>query len=165
MPADDFSGAVPSATYHGFSGPRHRVSSGEKRRRTITVIGVGAALVLGLAVGMLARPKLALGSQAPMEAVVQSAGPQLAIQVDRPAPPAAPAATSERLEVLPARLARAAPRPPVVQAEITEAEPERALAPIDCAAPVNGYEARICYEAGLDDSAPAETQLYGYEDD
>jgi hypothetical protein len=100
-----------------------------------------------------------------MEAVDQTTGPQLAIQVDRAPPPPSPAATGERLEVLPARLARAAPKPPIVEAETSEAEPERAMAPIDCAAPVNGYEARICYEAGLDDSAPAETQLYGYEGD
>src|SRR5262245_16295046 len=110
MAASDFSGAVPSETYHGFSGPRHRVSDGEKRRRSITLIGVGAALVLGLGVGMLAKPKLVTEPAPPMEAVVQTAstGPQLAIQVDRAAPPPAapPVRKSERLEVLPARLAQ-----------------------------------------------------------
>jgi hypothetical protein len=48
--------------------------------------------------------------------------------------------------------------------QVAEAAPEQALAPIDCAAPANGREARTCDEAAFDDSAPADTQLYGDED-
>ncbi len=160
MAIGDLPGPVPGPTYNGFSGPPPKATDAEKRRRTITVAGVAGALALGLLAGVLAQPKLHSAEQTEMAAVSQtpSVGPQLAIQVDpAPAPPApAPVAKAERLEVLPAELARAAPKPPPAPAVYRETRADAFDEPaIDCGAPADRHEARICRDIGfLDDAEP-----------
>ena len=88
-----------------------------------------------------------------MEPVRQTDGPQLAIEVQRRLPPApVPALKSTPLEVLPAEMVQAAPRAPIVPV-VQRREPiERPMveddAPIDCGAPADDHEARICRDIG-----------------
>jgi len=162
MTIDQRAGLPAGGAYGGFS---RAAPAPEPRRpgrlRAIVMGGVAAALALGLGAGLLARPDLAETTQQPMAAARQiptSAQDQLAIVVNHPAPAPIPR-SSDKLEVLPARLAAAAPSPVVVKARASEgdeavgADDADEAPPIDCAAPANGHEARICDDIGF---GPAE---------
>lgn len=158
MAIGDLPGSVPGATYNGFSGPPVKATDQEKRRRTIILAGVVGALGLGVLAGALARPDVSMAERREMEPVRQTpSGPELAIQVDPAKPPPAPppVTKSERLEVLPAELAKAAPKPPpVIRTAYRERAPTFDEAPIDCSAPADRHEARICRDIGFSDEAP-----------
>lgn len=127
------------ATYRGFSGPG-QPPDGPRRwlpriSRNQLLVGAAAAVVLGLAVGLWARPNLNGKTGASDEAAAPRAVP---IEVDPRLPPGAQPKPAGKLEVLPpgqAQAAQAAAPPPEVMAplpalpaEAPPAEP-RAAAP------------------------------------
>jgi uncharacterized protein YecT (DUF1311 family) len=113
---------LPGATYNGFSdappaAPRPR--PGWRPTRNLLLGGIAAAVGLGLAFGLLARPDFGDDGRArePMRAVTGStevaeapAASQFEIEINRPVA-APPPKSAGKLEVLPPDLARAAPRP------------------------------------------------------
>lgn len=119
--------------------------------RPMVLAGVGGACVLGLAVGLLARPQLAPdtrepGSMKPVE--------QIQIEIDRDEP--LPAVKGGKLELLPPGLK--APRPSIPALE-TEISPPREIAPpvqpgvqgpsFDCADSASAAEELVCGDAAL----------------
>lgn len=119
--------------------------------RPMVLAGVGGACVLGLAVGLLARPQLAPdtrepGSMKPVE--------QMQIEIDRDEP--LPAVQGGKLELLPAGLKVARP---AIPAPKVEAPPPRAVAPplqpvaqgpsFDCADSASAAEELVCGDVAL----------------
>ncbi|MBP7817590.1 MAG: DUF1311 domain-containing protein [Phenylobacterium sp.] len=119
--------------------------------RPMVLAGVGGACVLGLAVGILARPELAPDTRAPgsMKPVEQ-----MQIEIDRDEP--LPAVNGAKLELLPPGLKISAPALPPPRAEVP---PPRATAPpiqtgaqgpsFDCADSVSAAEELVCGDAAL----------------
>ncbi|WP_165837122.1 lysozyme inhibitor LprI family protein [Phenylobacterium hankyongense] len=127
MPTDHSADPWSGTTYNGFagagtpSGPPERVRAAPARRpstRTLLISGVAAAAVLGIVLGVLARPRLDTGqatlgqpmrpaATAPAQAAAPDVG-QVQIQVNPPPAPAPAPQSAGRLEVLPPDLVRAA---------------------------------------------------------
>lgn len=120
--------------------------------KPMVLAGVGGACVLGLALGLLARPQLAPdsraeGSMKPVE--------QVQIQIDRDEP--LPALQGGKLELLPAGLkaprvtvpAPAAEPIPIKDVEPTPARPRTRGPSFDCADTASASEELVCNDAGL----------------
>lgn len=124
--------------------------------RPMVLAGIGGACVLGLALGLLARPQLAEdtrtpGSMKPVE--------QVRIEVDRDEP--LPAVSGGKLELLPAglkapRAAPALPAPPPAALPVSEiqppARPTRPMArgpSFDCARSASAAEELVCNDEML----------------
>lgn len=121
-------GAWPAHTYNGFSGPAGApppsaapVAPPVPTRRNglsrgVILGGVATALGAGLVFGLVSRPALD-GDNVSRPARMEPGSPRATMPVEVAAAPAAPTATSERLEVLPSgtRGADAAPPPPAAQ--------------------------------------------------
>ena len=121
--------------------------------KPMLLAGVGAACVLGLALGLLARPQLAPDSRA--EGSMKPVD-QVQIQIDRDEP--LPAVTGGKLELLPAGTPRAqAPVRPAVQPinDIEPAAPSEPARPVsrgpsfDCARSESAAEAMVCNDEAL----------------
>jgi uncharacterized protein YecT (DUF1311 family) len=116
MPTDRIGDPWSDTTYNGFAGvappPRRRLRLPPMTRRNLA-IGTAAALVLGIAGGLLLRPDL--GSKGYSDSTARP-GQAVPIEVNHPPPLPAPT-SSGKLEVLPpeqAAAARAAVAPPPV---------------------------------------------------
>jgi uncharacterized protein YecT (DUF1311 family) len=126
MPTDRATDPWSGSTYNGFAGAPGSVRGGDpvpparpgaqppvRRRasRGLLIGGVAAAVIGGVAFGLLARPELDTGSKAGAPAVAAAPGPPSAGQVPiAVAPPPAPAVAPRaagRLEVLPQEMAQA----------------------------------------------------------
>lgn len=95
-------------------GPHGRLSLPRVSRRALAV-GGGAALAIGLALGLWARPELGASGDTDAAEHLAAAVP---IEVDRPAPPARTPTAGGKLEVLPPDMAAASrPTAPVPQAD------------------------------------------------
>lgn len=94
-------------TYKGFAGPQPARSQREQLTRKMVIGGVASALVLGLAVGLWAKPQYRVFESKPMAPVTASTG-QVDIVVDTPPPSPAQPVSQGRLEVLPPDMAAAA---------------------------------------------------------
>ena len=121
--------------------------------RPMVLAGVGGACVLGLVLGLLARPQLAPDSRA--EGSMKPVD-QVQIQIDRDEP--LPALTGGKLELLPAGTPRAAaPAKPAVQPinDIEPAAPSEPARPVsrgpsfDCARSESAAEAMVCNDEAL----------------
>lgn len=119
--------------------------------RPMVLAGVGGACVLGLAIGLLARPQLAEdtrepGSMKPVE--------QMQIEIDRDEP--LPAVKGAKLELLPPGLTAPRPATPTPPARVLPpreiAPPARPLArgpSFDCADSASAAEELVCGDAAL----------------
>lgn len=119
--------------------------------RPMVLAGVGGACVLGLAIGLMARPQLATdtrepGSMKPVE--------QMQIEIDRDEP--LPAVKGAKLELLPPGLTVPRPATPTPPARVLPAReiapPARALArgpSFDCADSASAAEELVCGDAAL----------------
>jgi hypothetical protein len=139
----------------GGSPPDSPVAAGLTARslftRPMVLAGVGGACVLGLAIGLLARPQLATdtrepGSMKPVE--------QMQIEIDRDEP--LPAVKGAKLELLPPGLTVPRPTTPTPPARVLPpreiAPPARPLArgpSFDCADSASAAEELVCGDAAL----------------
>jgi uncharacterized protein YecT (DUF1311 family) len=139
----------------GGSPPDSPVAAGLTARslftRPMVLAGVGGACVLGLAIGLLARPQLATdtrepGSMKPVE--------QMQIEIDRDEP--LPAVKGAKLELLPPGLTVPRPATPTPPARVLPpreiAPPARPLArgpSFDCADSASAAEELVCGDAAL----------------
>jgi uncharacterized protein YecT (DUF1311 family) len=144
-----------------------------KGRAGLLVAGLVLAAVMGVGLGLAARPEL-IGSgkaAAPMQAATQAPDERMQVQVNpqaAPEKPTTPSADDGRLEVLPDDMVRAAPQPPqpplAPQAPIPQTPPvppEAPLAPqtprprtqaqasFDCAQARPGAEEMVCGDPRL----------------
>ncbi|WP_340644548.1 hypothetical protein [Phenylobacterium sp.] len=119
--------------------------------KPMVLAGVGGACVLGLALGLLARPQLAPDSRTPgsMQPVEQ-----VQIQIDQDEP--LPAVEGGKLELLPAGTPRVTgavkpPAPPVSDVEAPSRSPgPRAQGPsFDCTQSASAAEELVCNDAEL----------------
>lgn len=123
--------------------------------RNVLLAGLAVALAGGLALGVLARPKLALPEPPkPMQPVTQSAQPRMQVlpAVEAPAPSGPP------LEVLPPATAAARHNPPAEPVtilparDVAAAEPEprpQARPAFDCGAAEGPAEMAVCSDERL----------------
>jgi uncharacterized protein YecT (DUF1311 family) len=173
MPTDRFGEPWSETTYNGFSGapepPRRRRLPPVTGRNV--AIGAGAAIALGLVVGLWARPDF---GKDPSEAAERRATP-VPIEINKPPPP--PVRSAGKLEVLPPDEAAAANAPaassgssaifilgpptPVAQAvrapahadvparPLPTASPPADRAGFDCAGARSAAEAMVCGDSDL----------------
>jgi uncharacterized protein YecT (DUF1311 family) len=128
-------------TYRGFSGPAPEAAAPRPRgwpmSRTLAV-GVGGAVVLGLVLGVLARPTLNRSAAAPPMRAVTAAEDntpaRMDIEVNALPPPPPIVRSAGRLDVLPPGAAQAASRPPPVLAGLSVEPPQSAQAAAAAAA-------------------------------
>ena len=184
MPTDPSGEPSQDAAYRGPAGPTPPIdeSRGERRwmglslaSRLSLVIGAGAAVALGLVLGVWARPDLGGNAGAAAAAHPMAAVP---VEVNAPAPPLPVPASNGKLEVLspdraagaqaPAYGASPSPMPPTVQAPpplppqtvASLAAPTPAAAPprpaqaggragVDCAGARSEAEQMVCGDPDL----------------
>lgn len=127
-PSDRFGEPWSDATYRGFAGPPPPEPRGRFRLPRISqrqlAIGAGAAVGLGLLLGLWARPNL--GASHDTDAAERTA-PAVPVEVNRPAPPK-PLVSDGKLQVLPPDMAAAA-RPAASVAQTVPAAPSPATSP------------------------------------
>jgi hypothetical protein len=128
MPRDRTADPWGGATHHGFSSltePCPRPGRGPMRTlsRKHVIGGVAAAVGLGLAFGLAARPDVGQHARrvVPMQPATRASTGTIPIEVVKPAVRPAPKPTT-RLEVLPPEMARGA-TPPATAAPRSEQEP------------------------------------------
>lgn len=121
--------------------------------KPMVLVGIGGACLLGLTLGLLARPTLAPDSRA--EGSMQPVD-QMQIVIDRNEP--LPAVEGGKLELLPAGLMAPRAESPTDPTLISEAEPAPAPAPVrqaaqgpsfDCADTASASEELVCNDAAL----------------
>ncbi|MES2724595.1 MAG: lysozyme inhibitor LprI family protein [Pseudomonadota bacterium] len=116
--------------------------------RPMILAGIGGACVLGLALGLLARPQLAEDTRAPgsMQPV-----DQMQIEIDRDEP--LPEVSGGKLELLPAgvKAPRAAPALPVseIQPPVRQTQPMARGPSFDCARSASAAEELVCNDETL----------------
>ena len=122
-------------TYRGVSGPARDAAPTPRRPRgwpmsRTLAVGVGGAVVLGLVLGVWARPNLSRTSAAaPMRAVSSAEDntpARMAIEVNALPPPAPIVRSAGRLDVLPPGAAQAAAGPAPVLAGLSVEPPQSA---------------------------------------
>jgi uncharacterized protein YecT (DUF1311 family) len=105
-----------------------------RRGRTAIIGGIAAACVLGLGLGLMARPQLATDAPepAPMVPRPQTGSGQMDIVITEPPPaPEGPPLETPPLETMSPELARAAPPTPVQRAPVQQARaPARVILPV-----------------------------------
>jgi uncharacterized protein YecT (DUF1311 family) len=170
MSIDPIEGAAPAPTHRGFSAPPPLTESQPRGRgpidgRTLLVGGVAAAVLLGVGLGIWARPKLAPAPvRAPMQAVTPPGEGHVQILVN-PVKPMPPPKPGSPLQVLPADMAAAAPRPPeppaaVADSAFAEAPANLGPAPVaqvprtarpsfDCAGSLSPAQEMVCADPRL----------------
>ena len=132
-------------TYRGFSGPVPEAAPRRPRgwpMSRILAVGVGGAVVLGLLLGVWARPTLSRsGAAAPMRAVTaaeDNTPAKMDVEVNALPPPAPVIRSPGRLEVLPPGAAQAVARPTPYLEGLSAPPPQPAQAfprPVQVAAP------------------------------
>ena len=145
-------------TYRGFSGPAPEAAAPRPRgwpmSRTLAV-GVGGAVVLGLVLGVLARPTLNRSAAAPPMRAVTAAEDntpaRMDIEVNALPPPPPIVRSAGRLDVLPPGAAQVAPRPlPDVEGLSAQPPQSAPIAATDGCQAVHGRAAQmVCADPEL----------------